>query len=125
MGTVSRSPLMRLGSRDAHPLHAVTAVELHALARDVAQLRQDGARRVEQRIRGATGEFRQRGARAPAPVGAAPQEPVDFEADGEAMRGGARQARSAAEFREPARFFGDGLQYGHRLVEHTDTALLV
>ncbi|GHF14479.1 hypothetical protein GCM10017786_55230 [Amycolatopsis deserti] len=50
---------------------------------------------------------------------------MHLEPDGEAVRGRARQPGPGAQFREPARIFGHGLQHGHGLVQNADTALLV
>ena len=70
------------------------------------------------------GEFGEGRAQAPSAVGVASQQPVHFESRGEPVRGGPRQSGAVAQFGQPARGLGDGMQYPHGFVEHADAAIL-
>jgi hypothetical protein len=68
-------------------LHAVSAVELHAFAGDVAEFGQYDRGGVEERVCCSSCQFGQGWAWAPAAVGASAEEAVYFEAYCQSVRG--------------------------------------
>ncbi|MCO5595381.1 hypothetical protein L7F22_049423 [Adiantum nelumboides] len=114
----------RLGVRDADPVDPVAAVELDALAGDVAQPGEHGGGGVEQRVRPPARELAEGRARVPAPVRCAQQHPVRLEPDGEPVGRGPRQAGALTELRQAARPLRRRPENPHGLVEHADPARL-
>ena len=109
-------PVRAFGRRDAHPLGAVAAVELRALAALVAHPGQDRSRRGHERVGQRGGELGHPRAEDERPSIVAAEQPVHLERDGQPVRGGAGQAGRARPGR-PARAGrgGDGGENGHDL----------
>ena len=120
----ARSPAPRRPRRRAPWGRAVAAVELDALAGEVAQPGQDVLGGREQRVAVTVGELAERGAGTPATVGLAHQQAVRLEAHREPVRRRARQPGALAELAERAGRRRGRPEDDHRLVEHADTATL-
>ena len=117
-------PARRLRRGDADAVRAVAAVELHALAGDVAQPGQHRGRGLQQRVDAAVRELGQRRPGPPAPVRSAVQQSVHLQPHREAVRGGAGQAGAGAQLGQPARLRGRRAQHPHGFVEYADAARL-
>lgn len=117
-------PHRRFERGDAHPGGALASIQLHALAGDLPQPRQDRRARRQQRIVDLPREFGQRGPEPPPALVVAGQQSVHLEARGQPMRGGSGQSGPFTQFGQAARRLCDGVQYAHRFVEHADAAIL-
>ena len=123
-GTVSRSPAG--GSSAATQIldGAFATVELHALAGDLAQPGEHRRPGGEQRVVDAGRQFGEGGPQPPAALAVAGQQPVHLQSRGQPVRGGPGQSGAVAQFGQPARGIGDGMQYAHGFVEDADAAIL-
>ena len=125
-GTVSRRPDRPLGRGHADAHVALAAVELRALARDVAQMRQHRAGRGQQSVlaRG-RGQLGQPGAENEAALHVARHQPVVFQGHGEPVGRGSCESGRRDQSGEGGRTGLQGAQDQSCLVENADAASVV
>ena len=112
------------GRGDADALGAVAAVELHALAGDVAQPGQHGRGRLQQRVDAARGQLGQRGARPPLPSEPRCSRPCTSSPTASRCAVARGQPRALTQLGQPARLGRGRPQHPHGFVEHADPAML-
>ena len=124
-GTIVRSPWGDSSDCDAHPPVAVAHVELHALARlRPAATPAPGGRPPPAGTASAAARPRpisRRPEGEPAVV-VAPHQPVGLERHGQPVGGGPGEAGGLDQLGQRAGPGLDGVEHGHRLVEHADAA---
>lgn len=108
----------------AHPRQSLPAVQLDALAGDLAEPRQHRGPRGQQRIVDVRGQFGEGRPEPPAPIAVAGQQAVGLQARGQPVGGGPGEAGPLHQFGQPTRRLRDRVQYAHRFVEHADAAII-
>src|SRR5436190_23687952 len=115
-----------LGARDAHPAVALAAVQLGALAGDVAQPGEHRVRGLEQPVlAGGRGQLAQPGAEHEPPLQVAGHQAVVLEGGREAVRGRARQAGRGDEGGQAGRPRLEGTENDGGLVQDANSARVV